>query len=194
MKQIKGFVQSVHIGAEDVLSKTEVPTVSLALDGIVGDRHRGFTRVTWPGDKQAEGTTRRNERQWSAVSVEELKDISRALGLKESLGADDLGANLCLSGIDQLSRLPKGSLLEFPSGAVLMVEEYNPPCLDMGSSILEKFGNTSDRALRDTDFSKVAKLSRGIVGVVEVAGHINTGDEVVVRPWATPGFLLREAE
>ena len=55
--------------------------------------------------------------------------------LAEDLTARILGANLCFNGIPELSQLPKGSKLTFPSGATLIVEEYNPPCHDMSEEI-----------------------------------------------------------
>ena len=121
MKKINARVVSVHSGSNEDLSKEEYPSIQVELDGVVGDRHKSYERSTWAGDKQPEGTIRRNERQWSAVSVEELADIQEAMDLSEPLTAAHLGANLCLSGVQELSRLPKGSLLKFPSGVELMV-------------------------------------------------------------------------
>lgn len=195
MTKLTGLVQSLHVGAGDGLEKPVVPSIELALDGIVGDRHRGFEREAWEhGDKQPGGTRRRNERQWSAVSVEELKAIQAALMLDKPLEATDLGANLCLSGIPELSRLPKGSLLSFPSGAVLVVEEFNPPCLDMGKSIAAKYRKRNGDAPAETDFSKASKLTRGVVGVVDVPGAISAGDEVEVEVYATPAWLERSVD
>ena len=75
-------------------------------------------RKAWDvGDKQVSGTIRRNERQWSAVSLEELAEIAQTMDLSESLSAATVGANICLSGVPNLSHLPKGSILKFPSGA-----------------------------------------------------------------------------
>jgi len=187
-------VVSVHAGSNDDLSKEEQPAIQVELDGVVGDRHRSFERSTWPGDKQPEGTTRRNERHWSAVSVEELEEIQTAMDLNEPLTAASLGANLCLSGVQQLSRLPKGSLLKFPSGAELMVEEYNPPCHDMGKKIASIHTTRSGKELSSTAFSKAAKLTRGVVGVVEVAGTITAGDEVKVTIYETPSWLTRSPD
>ena len=194
MKEIIARVASVHAGSNEDLSKDERPTIQVELDGVVGDRHRSYTRQTWPGDKQPEGTNRRNERQWSAVSVEELAQIQEAMDLSESLTATSLGANLCLSGLQQLSRLPKGTLLKFPSGAELMVEEYNPPCHDMGKKVASKYTTRSGEPLSSTAFSKAAKLTRGVVGVVEVAGTISAGDEVTVEIYETPAWLVRSPD
>ncbi len=161
---------------------------------MVGDAHRAFSRQCFAGDKQARGTERRNERQWSAVSVEELAEIGKAMDLADELNPTELGANLCIKGIPQLSRLPKGTILKFPSGAELVVVEYNPPCQDMGAKLAKTHATRSGKALQATDFPKAAKLTRGIVGVVDVAGDIRIGDEVEVTVYATPSWLLRKPD
>ena len=191
VETVTARVVSVHSGSDDGFSKDEHPTIRIELDGVVGDRHRSYQRGTWSGDKQPEGTFRRNERQWSAVSTEELAEISEAMELSKLLTATELGANLCLQGVDQLSRLPKGTLLKFASGAQLMVEEYNPPCHDMGKKLAETHTTRSGKPLATTAFSKAAKLTRGVVGVVEAAGAISAGDEVIVEIYETPAWLKR---
>lgn len=194
MTKLYATVVSVHAGSNDDLSKEEHETIQVELDGIVGDRHRSISRETWAGDKQPQGTVRRNERQWSAMSVEELTHIQEAMDLNEPLTAARLGANLCLSGVRQLSRLPKGTVLKFPSGAELVVEEYNPPCHDMGKQLADEFTTRSGVALSSTAFSQAAKLTRGVVGVVEVAGSISRGDEVIVELYETPSWLVRHSD
>ena len=173
------------------MGKEAHPEIRVELDGVVGDAHRAFSRLCFAGDKQAKGTERRNERQWSAVSVEELDEIATEMDLADALTPAELGANLCISGIEQLSRLPKGSTLTFPSGAVLVVVEYNPPCRDMGEKLAASRITRSGRPLKPGDFPKAAKLTRGIVGVVDVPGTINAGDEVKVDVYATPPWLER---
>ena len=187
MKTILGTIESVHSGSNDDLSKEEHPAIQVELDGIVGDRHRGYVRECWEGDKQPEGSKRRNERQWSAISVEELDEIASSMGVDGPVTAASVGANLCISGVPQLSRLPKGTVLHLPSGCALIVEEYNPPCKYM-SEIQAKLHGTDSV----TAFSKAATLTRGIVGVVEAAGEIRAGDEVRVDLYETPAWLLRD--
>ena len=194
MAKLNARVVSVHAGSNDDMSKEEHASIEVALDGIVGDAHRSYVRKTWAGDKQPEGTLRRNERQWSAVSVEELAAIQEAMGLTKSPTATELGANLCLSGIRDLSRLPKGTVLRFPSGAELIVEEYNPPCHDMGKKLAGSHTTQSGKPLSSTAFSSAAKLTRGIVGVVDVPGLISAGDEVQVEVYETPSWLLRPSD
>ena len=194
METISARVVSVHVGAFRELGKDEQAGIDVELDGIVGDRHRSLKRGTWAGDKQPEGTVRRNERLWSATSVEELAEISKALDLTEPLTAAFLGANICIEGVREFSRLPKGSLLKFPSGAELIVEEFNHPCHDMGKAIAKSCSTRSGKPLASTAFSNAARLTRGLVGVVEVAGRINAGDVVTVEVYETPSWLLRSPD
>ncbi|MGI9270391.1 MAG: MOSC domain-containing protein [Woeseiaceae bacterium] len=195
MEKINAKVISVHSGSSDDMSKDAHPSIQVDLVGVKGDAHRSYERSTWAGgDKQPEGTTRRNERQWSAVSLEEMAEMSAEMDLTEPLDATCLGANLCLSGVAQLSRLPKGTLLKFPSGAELIVEEYNPPCHYMGEKVASLYTTQSGKPLATTAFSKAAKLKRGIVGVVETAGSINTGDDVIVEVYETPSWLRRSPD
>lgn len=191
---ISGKVESVHSGRGDDMSKQAQSGIRVELDGIVGDGHQSFERSTWEGDKQPKGTVRRNERQWSAISLEELQEISAEMDLTSTLTATDVGANLCISGIRELSRLPKGTVLKFPSGAELIVEEYNPPCMDMGKKIADLYKTRSGKTLEPTAFSKAAKLTRGIVGVVDVAGDIASGDAVTVEVYETPAWLVRSPD
>jgi MOSC domain-containing protein YiiM len=195
VNKIVAKIVSVHAGSDEDLSKAERPGIQVDLDGVVGDRHQSYDRSAWQGgDKQPEGTIRRNERQWSAVSVEELLEIQASMDLREPLSATSLGTNLCLSGVRQLSRLPKGTILKFPSGAELMVEEFNPPCHDMGKKLASMHTTNSGEALSSTAFSKAAKLNRGVVGVVEVAGAISAGDEVTIELYETPAWLIRSPD
>ena len=191
MQELKARVVSVHSGGEDDKSKPERQSIRVELDGVVGDKHRSYSRTTWAGDKQAKGTRRRNERQWSAVSLEELRSITKSMGLKYPLQASTLGANLCLDGVDELSRLPKGTILKFPSGVELCVEEYNPPCLDMGERLAASHEKGSGEKLPTTAFSDAARLQRGIVGVVDVPGDIHAGDEVTIVLYKHPSWLQR---
>lgn len=182
-------VVSVHVGAPGTLDKDGCARIEVALDGVVGDRHRGYSRQAGQGEKQHEGSERRNERMWSAVSLEELAEISQAMGLAEPLSASSLGANICVEGIASLSRLPRGSVLEFSSGAVLMVEEYNPPCVEMDASLARNYRSAAGAPLDKGAFSGAAKFLRGIVGVVEVAGTISSGDGIRVVPESSPRWL-----
>lgn len=194
MKKYTATVASLTVGDHGDLGKEDVASIEVELVGIVCDRHRSFFRDAWAGDKQPEGTRRRNERQWSAMSVEELAQIQEDMGLKETLTAASLGANICFEGMAQLSRLPKGTIMKFPSGAELMVEEYNPPCMDIGKKVASTYTTLSGEPLTNTAFSKAAQLTRGLVGVVEVEGSIHVGDEVTIIPYKHPAWLTFEED
>ncbi len=135
MKKLVGTLVSVHTGNNPDYSKDAQPSARMELDGFVGDKHRSFERIAQSYDPDPTGTVRRNERQWSGVSNEELAIIAERLDLKEPLMAATLGANVCVEGIPAFSRLARGSRLVFPSGAVLVIEEGNPPCVDISDSI-----------------------------------------------------------
>lgn len=186
MVERAGTLVSIHTGDNEDLSKDAQASAKVELDGFVGDKHRGFARVAASWDLEPTGTLRRNERQWSGVSVEELAIIEERLDLKEPLDAATLGANVCVEGIPHFSQLPKGSRLCFPSGAVLLVEEENPPCADMGKQIEAKHTTRSGKPVAGRMFPKHAMGLRGVVGVVDVPGSIHMGDPVIIQIYEPP--------
>ena len=188
MKKIIGKIDSLFLGViEEELIKRSVKQLEFRLDGVIGDRHAGFERVTWEGDdKQVANTLRRNERQWSAVSSEELDEISEKMNLRVPLNAGDIGANFCVSGANNFSKLPKGTIFKFDSGVELIVEEYNPPCLGMSKNLAQKILDKNGNVLDETLFLQVAKYLRGLVGVVEVPGMIHKNDEFLIIPYTSP--------
>jgi hypothetical protein len=193
MQKLVGRVIEVSLGhEEDDYCMHARQSLQAALDGLVGDRHRSVTRETWLGDKQPEGVIRRNERHWSAMSSEEMAEIATKMDVKDSLTAANLSVNFCIVGIPKFSFLPKGTTLKFPSGAELMVEEYNPPCLEMSQKLARTLSTHSGEKLSNTAFTRAATFSRGVVGVVEVAGEIKVGDEVIVDVYKAPIWYARE--
>ena len=188
MKKITGKIDSLFLGLiEEELIKRSVKQLEFRLDGVNGDRHAGFERVTWEGDdKQVANTLRRNERQWSAVSSEELDEISEKMNLRVPLNAGDIGANFCVSGANNFSKIPKGTIFKFDSGVELIVEEYNPPCLGMSKNLAQKILDKNGNVLDETLFLQVAKYLRGVVGVVEVPGIIHKNDEFLIIPYTSP--------
>ena len=194
MKKIIGKIDSLFLGViEEELIKRSVKQLEFRLDGVIGDRHAGFERVTWEGDdKQVANTLRRNERQWSAVSSEELDEISEKMNLRVPLNAGDIGANFCVSGTNNFSKLPKGTIFKFDSGVELIVEEYNPPCLGMSKNLAQKILDKNGNVLDETLFLQVAKYLRGLVGVVEVPGIIHKNDEFLIIPYTSPRWAKNQ--
>jgi MOSC domain-containing protein YiiM len=189
-KTLKGRVVSLHVGGNADLSKDRRESLLAAIGGFEGDGHKGPERKAYQEDWEPGGTIRRNERQWSGVSVEELAHISDRLDLSEPLSAATLGANLCVEGIPEFSLLPKGTKLVFPSGAVLLVEEYNPPCSDMGAQVLARYSSRSGKLENERSWLRPAAGRRGVVGVIDVPGEIREGDEFEVRVYEAPVIRL----
>jgi hypothetical protein len=189
-KTLSGKVVSVYLGDNQDLSKGQREKLSAEIGGFAGDRHQGPVREAWDGEWEPEGTLRRNERNWSGVSVEELAQISEQLDLTESLRPSTLGANLCVEGIPEFSLLPRGTKLVFPSGAVLLVEEYNPPCSDMGAQVMTKYTSRSGKLENERSWLRPAAGRRGVVGVIDVPGEIAAGDQIEVRVYEEPVIRL----
>ena len=190
MTVIEAKIIAVSAGGNDDLSKNDVGQIEVDFFGIVGDHHAGVSREAYGGDREPKGTILRNDRQWSGVSIEELTEMSDMLDLAEPITASTLGANLCFEGVNDFSMLPRGSRLKFPSGAVLTVEEYNPPCSDMGAQIAAKYTSDSSTPLTATSWLRPAAGRRGLVGVIDVPGEIKTGDEVEIRLFEEPEIRL----
>ena len=165
MADKEAILVSVHIGTRDDMSKQPCDSINAELDGFEGDKHRGYSRICYEGDTEPEGTVRRNNRQWSGMSLEELQDIQEALDLERPLTAEDFGVNVCIKGIEQFSRLAKGTKLLFPSGAVLAVEDYNPPCTEMADKLIDLYA-TRSAAISSCSSAKPlwpdGSLSRGL--------------------------------
>jgi len=194
LKKIIGKIDSLFLGViGEELIKRSVKQLEFRLDGVISDRHAGFERVTWEGDdKQVANTLRRNERQWSAVSSEELDEISEKMNLRVPLNAGDIGANFCVSGANNFSKIPKGTIFKFDSGVELIVEEYNPPCLGMSKNLAQKILDKNGNVLDETLFLQVAKYLRGLVGVVEVPGMIHKNDEFLIIPYTSPRWAKNQ--
>lgn len=179
-------VTAVSSGGEEDLSKTPADAIEVDFAGVVGDHHAGPSRKAYAGEREPRGTVLRNDRQWSAVSVEELAEMSARLDLETPIAANTLGANLCFQGIPDLSLLPRGTRFRFPSGAALTVEEYNPPCLEMSAEVAKKHATRSGASLQPGAWQRAAMGRRGIVGVVDVPGVIRVGDDVNVEVFQAP--------
>lgn len=151
----------------------------LSYAGLEGDRHAGLTMKCGVRQKHLpRGTEIRNARQLSLVSVEELAQISAALGVGP-LDPTWFGANVALRGAPGLTRVASGTRLRFSSGAVLVVDGDNDPCQKTGEAIADGLGDEGGIVRR---FVKAAAGLRGLVGWVERPGMIRLGDQVTVVP------------
>jgi len=184
------IVQLRAVPSPDHFRTAIVPTLTVDLQGIPGDRHYGFTRKAGARERWYEaGMEMRSGRQLSIVSVEELTEIARRMELPR-IDPGWIGANVVVSGIPDFTRLPWGTRLFCDDGAVLVNEGDNAPCRFAGAEIARHF---PDRERLDILFPKAAMFLRGIIASVERAGAIAPGPLKVKIPeqklW-TGGTLL----
>ncbi len=85
---------------------------------------------------------------------------------------------MLVSGIPDLTLLPPGTRLQFPSGAMLVADAENHPCR-YPAEIIQR--HHPEAAM---GFVKAAMHKRGVVGWVEAEGVIRTGDRITV--WIPP--------
>jgi MOSC domain-containing protein YiiM len=176
--KLTGKVLGAYLGQDPhSLVTTRQPQVKVTLEGFEGDKHAGITR---PSDGRTphypRGTEIRNDRQVAIVSIEELDQVAREMGLPQIL-PEWLGANLLLGDIPKLTRLPPSTRLFFSQGAVLVVEHENLPCSGPGRVIQNQYARNDLESL----FPHAALHRRGLVACVEKTGIICEGDAVRVE-------------
>ena len=175
-----GGVQSI----EGPLWAEPLPEVFAGFGGMAGEVHHGLTapscvRMT---AQYPEGTVVRNTRQFSVLGAEDLAEIAAVMGL-EALSPSLVGASMVISGIPDFSYVPPGSRLQGASGATLVVNLNNWPCVFPGKAIEVAhpgFGKA---------FNPAAEGRRGIVAWVEREGWFRLHDEIRLhvpdqRAWA----------
>jgi hypothetical protein len=176
--KLEARTEALAVGVGDAVETLAVERLSLALEGIVGDRHSGFVR---PADVRVpwheRGTPIHNERQLSLVSAEELAEIAAALGLPR-IAPEWLGANVLVAGIPRFSSIPRGTRLFFASGAVVTVTDQNAPCRIAGGALAKAVGGDDKLPFR---FVAASKRLRGVVAYVDRAGDLAMGDTIQVR-------------
>lgn len=176
-RRLEARASSVLVPTGEKFVTRATGEIGLDFEGVPGDSHAGWTRgadsrTPW----YVRGTPIRNVRQISVVATDELEEIARRMELPE-IRAEWLGANVVVDGVPRLSRLPAGTLIFFPSGAALRVEETNGPCRFAGASVAEHF---PDRSGLDLAFPKEARGLRGVVASVDREGAIRAGDAVKI--------------
>jgi MOSC domain-containing protein YiiM len=168
------------------LEKQPVPKARFLFTGMDGDCHGGFTRKSDSRmlKQYRRGTEVRNSRQVSIVSAEELAEVAERMGIP-AVKPEWLGANMVLRGIPDLTLLPPSTRLQFPSGAMIVVDAENHPCRYPAGVIAKHHPEATN------GFVSAAMHKRGIVGWVEAEGVIGTGDAVTV--WIPPQRLYSHA-
>lgn len=181
-----GKVEAVLVGqAAQSLVTTRQAEIGLNFEGILGDKHAGFTR---PADARVphfpRGTIIRNERQVTLVSVEELAEVAAALNVPEVL-PEWLGANVLVSGAPRFTLLPIGTRLFFGNGAVLVVSGENQPCTGPGKVLQAQYPHLIKSP---SAFPKAALHKRGVLAMVELPGTLAAHEAVRVELPSQPTY------
>lgn len=179
--EISGKVEQLLLGMQaDSIETTRVEQVQVTWDGLENDKHAGRTR---PSDARTpqypRGTPILNDRQVCIVSAEELAAIARDMDIPE-VRPEWLGANILVSGIPSLTRLPPGTRLVFSGGVVLYITHFNNPCSLPGKMIQANYPHRGDLV---PAFVRNAQHRRGLVAMVEQPGTISTGAAIQVIPF-----------
>lgn len=148
----------------------------LGFAGLDGEAHGGETRVSCSRvtAQHPKGTEIANVRQLSVLSVEEMARIAADMGL-ERLEPDYLGATLVIEGIPDFTLVPPSSRLQAPSGATLVIDMENRPCLWPAKEVEAEHAGHGKR------FMAAAQNRRGVTAWVERGGEIALGDELVLH-------------
>jgi len=169
-----GTISGIYlVNQAGTIASFPVETLDITLDGPVGDRHYGTvkgsdSRTPW----YTRGTPIRNYRQVSIVSQEELDETASKMGIPRIL-PEWLGANILLSGIPRLTKLPPSARLFFGESCVVANNGENLPCHLPAAIIQENYPDIPDLAAA---FPKDGLHLRGIVGWVEREGIVRVGD------------------
>jgi hypothetical protein len=162
-----------------------VPLASMraGFDGPEGEAHGGLTRPSCSrvSNLYKRDTPIANTRQFSVLSAEDLAEIAARMQV-ERLDPALVGATMVVEGIPDFSHVPPSSRLQTDSGATLVVDMENRPCVLPAKPIeaaLPGFGKT---------FKAAAKGRRGVTAWVEREGVLRVGDAVRLfvpdqRPW-----------
>ena len=168
------------------LEKQWVPEAHFLFSGMEGDCHAGMTRKSDSRmlKQYKRNTEVRNSRQVSILSLEELAEVAERMGIP-AVKPELVGANMVIRGIPDLTLLPPSTRLQFPSGAMIVVDAENHPCR-YPADIIAKHHPEARKG-----FVSAAMHKRGVVGWVEAEGVVRKGDAITI--WLPPQRLYSHA-
>ncbi|AME07675.1 MOSC domain-containing protein [Bacillus siamensis] len=179
-KCITAKAEGVYIVDTEQFVTKKMDKLRAEYGGFPGDLHFGLTKKAGAREPMYQrGTEIFNRRQISIVSMEECDEIAAAMGVSH-IFPEWLGANIAISGFSALTPLKEGSRMIFPSGASLLCEGENDPCIQPGE-IIQSF--YPDQPKLAAAFVRHAMGRRGIVCIVERPGDICTGDSVAIHSY-----------
>ncbi len=192
LPEFHGFVESVYCGIPGQVESGPTKRLICIPEGIMNDRHMGMMHFAGVRERHEYelGLQIRNNRQWSALSHEELQCIREKMGISQ-LDPSWLGPNFVTLGIPHLSRLPPLTKLiigKVKQHAVhLIVYEQNIPCDNPGRIIAEHY----EQPALVPRFVTAAEGRRGLIGWIEKPGTIRQGDPIEIK---VPTFYQKARE
>lgn len=153
------------------LASAQQPSAELGFGGIAGESHGGLTRASCSRvlSQHPRETEIANTRQLSILSAEELEMIRAEMGI-DHLDPSWVGASLVIEGIPDFTFVPPSSRLQASSGATLVVDMENRPCV-LPAPVIDV-----DHPGKGKLFKPAARNRRGVTAWVERPGKIAVGD------------------
>lgn len=173
-----GFNATIrYLGVVDnrdaTLASVQLQKMDLTFAGLAGENHAGRTRASCSRvlSQHPRETEIANVRQLSVLSVEDLDAIRKDMGIDEFDPAW-VGASLVIDGIPDFTHVPPSSRLQAPSGATLVIDMENRPCV-LPAKVIDAAQPGKGKL-----FKTAAKARRGVTAWVEREGAIHLGDEL----------------
>lgn len=156
--------------------------------GIEGEAHGGVTRPSCSRvlSQHPRDTEIRNVRQLSILSAEELAEIAADIGVA-AFDPAWVGASIIIEGIPEFTHVPPSSRLQAPSGATLVIDMENRPCV-LPAPVIE-----ADAPGTGARFKPAAAGKRGVTAWVERPGEIRVGDVLTLHIPDQPVWAHLEA-
>ncbi len=151
----RGSVIAVCMSSTGGVPKYSQDSITIWNQGVEGDYHSG------PINRHKKtGPPEPNSRQVTVVAQEVLEELNSGLGTELKPG--DLGENVLISGLGDLSRLRRGDRLQLGVDVVLEVRAQNKPCEVI-------------RAYHPTLVEEISG-KRGVSAIVLNPGSVRPGD------------------
>jgi MOSC domain-containing protein YiiM len=168
-----GFVKNRKVS----LSSVPLMKAFASFSGFDGEDHAGLTRASCIRvmDQHPPGTEIRNVRQFSIISFEEMTDVAAEIGIDE-LKPEWMGASIMVKGIHDFTHVPPSSRLQAQSGATLVIDMENRPCMYPGKEEIEQHYPGKGKLLKS-----VLKDRRGVTAWVEREGALKVGDSLTLH-------------
>lgn len=168
-----GFVKS----RAAALASAPLAEAFASYAGFEGEDHGGLTRASCVRvkDQYPQGTEIRNVRQFSIISAEETAAAAAEIGLDE-VKPEWLGASIMVKGLPDFTHVPPSSRLQATSGATLVIDMENRPCMYPGKEEVEPHHPGKGKLLKTA-----LKDRRGVTAWVEREGLLKVGDTLTLH-------------